>query len=1386
MKKLLLLIISTLIFVTLLCGCDNKYGPKDDADDENKGGGTEVCEHIAVTDPAVSATCDKEGLTEGSHCSLCGEILKEQEKIDKTAHALVRADGKEPTCTEDGYTEYEYCINCEYSTLEKLPASHDVRREEGKAPTCYEDGYTSYEYCTLCDYSTKTVIPASHTLVKAQGKAASCTEDGYGEYEYCTLCPYNTKVIIPASHTLVYEKEKAPTCTEEGHNAYEYCTVCSYSTFEPILAGHKLASVDAKEPTCTEEGHNAYEYCTECDYTTKVTYPKAHSLVSVDAKAPNCTEEGHNAYEYCTECDYTTKVTYPKAHSIEHVGYKDATCYEDGHDAYEYCTVCDYSTKVVIPKGHALEFVDAKDPSCTEDGNNAYEYCRRCDYNTRIIIPGGHALEYVDAKEPTCDEAGYGVYEFCVRCDYTTLEVIEPEGHDFVEVAGKAPTCMAPGYESYTACSKCDYSTRVDLSPVEHVYEKGWSVDVVATPMSKGVRSHHCIYDESVGCGMRTDVTEFDYEYYTEGLVFTLLSEGSYTVSFPSASGEDVIIPKTYLGIPVTHVGTFMGTVKSVSFPEGITYIDSMAFYSCPILCGKVALPDTLEYIGQGAFRGEYSIDFGNSTPVMALGPFSGSTAYEVHTTSLENWFKIADESLVSILAAGGHLYIDGKLLEGEVVIPDGVTKIPRMTFTNQLHVTSVVVPASVKDIQVQAFERSGIEKVSFLGTIDQWCAMIMQTSLNGAELYVGGSKVSGEIVIPESVTEISNYLFEGQDVTSVVFHDGVTSIGKCTFMGTKISELKFPKNLKTVMMGAFSGTNITSLVIPEGVESIGWLAFGGNDLDLLVLPSTLNIEEDPFGAISIDKLYYNCKELTGTGGMSLEAREIFIGKEVRYIPSGVFKYSENIYFAEDGALEHIGPGAFRDLWIKNIVIPSYVKEIDPTAFAGCAFVNYAVVSGDAELILPDSPDAVIGNEIFTTSDGYVFLESDEGYYLIGFEGELEGEVSLPEYAVGDSGYTVIDFPVTYGVTELTVPETVGVRMHYFFEKFSGLKRLILHGTVLGSVSYGGIERIELLGRLESCPSISYNDTLKYLVLGPYITEIPYEAFAECSSLETVILSGNLVRMEYGCFRDCRVLRSVVIPESVTYMENCFSEWTYVGLAHRELTDEFMSGYDAVNVKEFICEDGKYKYVDNDGEVHLLEQIELPGEEDDGDDGSVGDGSTGTEDVGEYLLDGVHSYDIVEGVYIYRAYLGETSSGTLVLPESIDGHRYVIGYGAFEGAEWLVSVTVRGVDKIEGAAFAGCINLKEVVLEEGLDQIDGSVFYDCKSLERIEIPESVTTITTTLFIGCDKLTSVVFLDVFGWDFFGEWQRCDFCSAIILKRESAPNVAGIYIHKLPKE
>lgn len=77
-------------------------------------------DHTLVTDVAVAATCTKSGISEGSHCSVCNEVIVAQEEVHALGHdwsgewtivkeATATTDGKRETiCTRDGCGQKKY------------------------------------------------------------------------------------------------------------------------------------------------------------------------------------------------------------------------------------------------------------------------------------------------------------------------------------------------------------------------------------------------------------------------------------------------------------------------------------------------------------------------------------------------------------------------------------------------------------------------------------------------------------------------------------------------------------------------------------------------------------------------------------------------------------------------------------------------------------------------------------------------------------------------------------------------------------------------------------------------------------------------------------------------------------------------------------------------------------------------------------------------------------------------------------------------------------------------------------------------------------------------------------------------------------------------------
>ena len=134
--------------------------------------------HTEVVDKAVAATCTEAGLTEGKHCSVCGEVLVAQNIVDALGHtpaAAVEENRVESTCTVAGsYEEVVYCSACNAELSRETKALELAAHTPGEAvvennvdATCGVDGsYDSVVHCSVC---TTHVISSTHVVVPATG-----------------------------------------------------------------------------------------------------------------------------------------------------------------------------------------------------------------------------------------------------------------------------------------------------------------------------------------------------------------------------------------------------------------------------------------------------------------------------------------------------------------------------------------------------------------------------------------------------------------------------------------------------------------------------------------------------------------------------------------------------------------------------------------------------------------------------------------------------------------------------------------------------------------------------------------------------------------------------------------------------------------------------------------------------------------------------------------------------------------------------------------------------------------------------------------------------------------------------------------------------------------
>ncbi len=200
--------------------------------------------HEEVVDARVEPTCKNTGLTEGKHCSKCGEIIISQQTIEK-----------DDTHTYDD----KYDADCNICGFERDPACRHENTVSvlGRAATCTVSGLSDGKKCSYCGVMTvpqQELDAVGHTAGKwVTDKEATCTEAGR-KHQECSVCfaSIKTESISATGHsssTWIYDKQ--PTCTEGGQR-HKVCSICTQSFANEAVSanGHTYSSwicVDCSE-----------------------------------------------------------------------------------------------------------------------------------------------------------------------------------------------------------------------------------------------------------------------------------------------------------------------------------------------------------------------------------------------------------------------------------------------------------------------------------------------------------------------------------------------------------------------------------------------------------------------------------------------------------------------------------------------------------------------------------------------------------------------------------------------------------------------------------------------------------------------------------------------------------------------------------------------------------------------------------------------------------------------------------------------------------------------------------------------------------------------------------------------------------------------------------
>lgn len=208
----------------------------------------DILPHIPVVDQGIPADCENDGLTEGSHCATCGEVIVAQEVIPALGHEMgTFTRVSNPTCTQTGL-ETSVCTRCGETIERIIPATgHTEEVIPGTPATCTETGLSEGVLCSVCGavLVEQEVVPAKgHTYGETVViEEASCLRNGKQE-SVCKDCGETVTERIPAlGHDRVYEPAIEATCETSGRTGRVVCDRCGMvleegETIPPL--GHEI------------------------------------------------------------------------------------------------------------------------------------------------------------------------------------------------------------------------------------------------------------------------------------------------------------------------------------------------------------------------------------------------------------------------------------------------------------------------------------------------------------------------------------------------------------------------------------------------------------------------------------------------------------------------------------------------------------------------------------------------------------------------------------------------------------------------------------------------------------------------------------------------------------------------------------------------------------------------------------------------------------------------------------------------------------------------------------------------------------------------------------------------------------------------------------------
>ena len=485
----------------------------------------------------------------------------------------------------------------------------------------------------------------------------------------------------------------------------------------------------------------------------------------------------------------------------------------------------------------------------------------------------------------------------------------------------------------------------------------------------------------------------------------------------------------------------------------------------------------------------------GYASALVIPSEIDGHTVVAIGNRAFENRGELYSVVIPDTVTRIGY-YAFAKTNLQELNLPGGLTYLGEYVLNENTGVTEIEIPKTLEKVGTLwdngPFSGSNIQKA----IIQQDMTIIPE------DLFQKNSTLK-YVSIPDSVTEIGNYAFEGcSNLTGIEIPEMVTKIGNAAFSGCKsIESIEIPKAVTSIGGSAFANTELKSLALPESLTYLGEYVLNGNTgVTEIEIPKTLkkvgtSWDNGPFSGSNIQKA--------------------IIQQGMTIIPEDLFQKNSTLeYVSIPDSVTEIGNYTFEGCSnLTGIEIPEMVTKIGNAAFSGCKNIS--------DMVIPKST-VIIGDHVFANCTGLKKITWNNALSQIG------------EYA----------FENCDSLTDLTIPSTIIEIQEGTFSDCDGLTKIQLPDSVttIGERTFYNCDSLAAITIPDSVTSIGSSifydcDALTDVTLGTGITSIPSSAFEHCDVLQSIVLPYRTATVGANAFKNCVALTEITIPRATTSID---------------------------------------------------------------------------------------------------------------------------------------------------------------------------------------------------------------------------------------------------------